>query len=69
MDMESSDSTVFKESSFAKGLNIPPLQESYTGLHGPTPFVFITDEKFGLSKYILQPYAVNVKKCVFNYRL
>lgn len=74
---KSSDSTVFKESVFFNrlqngSLNIPPPQNSFTGLDEPMPFAIVADEGFGLSTNILRPYAgkcLTVKKRVFNYRL
>uniref|UniRef100_A0A6P7F4P0 Protein ALP1-like n=1 Tax=Diabrotica virgifera virgifera TaxID=50390 RepID=A0A6P7F4P0_DIAVI len=74
---KSSDSTVFKESTFYKKLeqnllNIPAPQLSFHGFSEPMPFVFVGDEGFGLSTKILRPYGgkcLTIKKRVFNYRL
>ncbi|KAJ8894509.1 hypothetical protein PR048_007163, partial [Dryococelus australis] len=39
-------------------VNIPSPQKSYVRCDGPKPFAFVADEGFGLSKYILRPYAM-----------
>lgn len=74
---KSSDSTVFKDSTFKKklddgSLNIPEAQSSFQGFHEPMPFVIVGDEGFGLTTKLLRPYSgkcLSVKKRVFNYRL
>ncbi|XP_046388639.1 protein ALP1-like [Ischnura elegans] len=74
---KSSDSTVFKESTFKKKLdsgllNIPENASSFQGFEEPMPFVIVGDEGFGLTTKLLRPYSgkcLDVKKRIFNYRL
>lgn len=73
---KTSDSTIWKDSSLYKlmkenKLDLPePQSISIEG--NRLPYVFIGDEAFGLSEYMLRPYSgkqLTKKKRVFNYRL
>ena len=74
----SSDSNVFKRSKMYKLLNenkfdLPepsPLPDELE--KKPMPYVFVGDEAFAVSKFVLRPYPnknLSVKKRIFNYRL
>lgn len=74
----SSDSNIFKQSTFSRllvenELNIPeekPLPNDEKGK--AMPFVLVGDEAFALSKFVLRPYPsrnLSVKQRIFNYRL
>lgn len=71
-----SDSTVFSESSFGKMIDnnsLPIPDDAYfPGTSMKSPFVFLADEGFPLSKRIMRPYPVKQMdrdKRIFNYRL
>lgn len=72
-----SDAGSFKASEIGKrlmnnDLNLP-LPEPLVPDRVSLPYVFVGDEAFALSKYMLRPYSRNsnldLKKKVFNYRL
>ena len=59
---KSSDSTVFKMSVFQKklldsSLNIPKPRNVGVGVNENLPFMFVADEGFGQSQFILRPYG------------
>jgi len=70
------DSTIFKQSKFYKKLENGtiklPESKPLSGQNIPSPYVFVGDEGFGISPFMLRPYAgsfLPLKKKVFNYRL
>lgn len=71
------DSSVFQETKFFKlmtrsQLNIPPPCPLNLTRPENFPFVLVGDEGFGLSEYVMRPYAghnLTEKKRIFNYRL
>lgn len=73
----SADTTIFKNSAFFKKLtkgelNIPDPRDIGIGFDDKLPFMFVADEGFGQSNFILRPFAgkfLSVEKRVFNYRL
>lgn len=74
---KSSDSSLFQDSTLWKKITRAqleiPEEAPLPGTTGPAmPHVFVADEAFGLSKYVMRPYAgkyLTVKKKVLNYRL
>lgn len=74
---KSSDSTIFKESTFYSDLcngtlNIPPPKE-LKGQQEKTPYYVIGDDAFGLGRNVMKPFNRNLKLTIaqqaFNYRL
>ncbi|CAK1598267.1 unnamed protein product [Parnassius mnemosyne] len=70
------DSTVFQNSKLYELMinnNLPlPHPQPLSGFNTPTPYVFVGDEAFGLSKNIMRPYGgqnLDLQQKVFNYRL
>lgn len=71
------DSSVFQRTIFynlllREQLQIPPPCPLHSAGTENFPFVFVADEAFGLSEYIMRPYAGHSlpdRKKIFNYRL
>lgn len=76
-DGKEADSTVFKNSKFYRSLengdlDIPEKSPLNATNNTPMPYVLVGDEGFGLTEYVMRPYAghnLSVAKRVFNYRL
>ncbi|KAJ8878708.1 hypothetical protein PR048_019293 [Dryococelus australis] len=74
---KSADTTIFKNSAFftkltKDELNIPEPRDIGIGLDDKLPYMFIADEGFSQSNFILRPFAgkvLSIDKRVFNYRL
>nr|CAH7762330.1 unnamed protein product [Callosobruchus chinensis] len=72
-----SDSNIFKNSALykklhSKSLNIPAAKSLPNFKNIAIQYVAVADEAFGISEYVLRPYArknLETKKRVFNYRL
>ncbi|XP_050676755.1 uncharacterized protein LOC126973475 isoform X3 [Leptidea sinapis] len=70
------DSTILQNSKLYELMinnNLPlPQPQPLSGSNIPTPYVFVGDEAFGLSKHIMRPYGgqnLDLQQKVFNYRL
>nr|CAH7765523.1 unnamed protein product [Callosobruchus chinensis] len=73
---KASDSSIFKDSAICRKItantfNTPKARPLFVG-GDPLPYTLIGDEAFGLSTYILRPYAgkdLSRQTKIFNYRL
>jgi hypothetical protein len=74
---KAADTTIFKNSAFFRKLSegelhIPQPRDTVFGTEEALPFMFVGDEGFGQSEFILRPFSgkfLSVEKRVFNYRL